>query len=176
MGFNQSAVKAATKAFLDTVEYLEQAKASESHSIEHENVEKDQSLDDENGPEYGGAVVGDLIQWEIQGILQMPKPLRVRAISPDGQWVAVEGSKTGIPMSQVIVEEKPAPVAYTFSFPEPESFTQEEELEDGEIEWIRNPVGKGTAVRVLVTGDMGPKEIGKLIKLLEAQKLVLEDD
>lgn len=49
-------------------------------------------------------------------------------------------------------------------------------LEAGESEWMRNPLGRGKAVRVLVTGSMGSKEIGKLIKLLEAQKAVLDDD
>jgi hypothetical protein len=29
---------------------------------------------------------------------------------------------------------------------------------------------------LIVSGDLGPKEIGKLIKLLEAQKAVLADD
>ena len=38
-------------------------------------------------------------------------------------------------------------------------------------------VGRETNVRLLVEGKkMGPKEIGKLIKLLEAQKEVPEDD
>ena len=46
----------------------------------------------------------------------------------------------------------------------------------GESEWMRNPLGRGKSVRVLVTGDMGGKEIGKLIKLLEAQKAILDDD
>lgn len=46
----------------------------------------------------------------------------------------------------------------------------------GESEWMRNLVGRETKVRLLVTGDMGPKEIGRLIKLLEAQKAVLDDD
>jgi len=49
-------------------------------------------------------------------------------------------------------------------------------LESGETEWMRNPLGRGKAVRVLVTGQMGGKEIGKLIKLLEAQKAILDDD
>lgn len=46
----------------------------------------------------------------------------------------------------------------------------------GESEWMRNPLGRGKAVRVLVTGEMGSKEISKLIKLLEAQKAILDDD
>jgi hypothetical protein len=49
-------------------------------------------------------------------------------------------------------------------------------VDDGESEWMRNPLGRGKAVRVLVTGEMGGKEIGKLIKLLEAQKAILDDD
>lgn len=47
---------------------------------------------------------------------------------------------------------------------------------EGESEWMRNLVGRDTKVRLLVTGDMGPKEIGRLIKLLEAQKAVLDDE
>lgn len=46
----------------------------------------------------------------------------------------------------------------------------------GEREWLRGPLSRSTNYRLLVIGDMGPKEIGRLIKLLEAQKLVLEDD
>jgi hypothetical protein len=47
----------------------------------------------------------------------------------------------------------------------------------GETEWMRNKVGKSTTVSLLVSGgDMGAKEIGKLIKLLEAQQAVLDDD
>jgi hypothetical protein len=46
----------------------------------------------------------------------------------------------------------------------------------GEREWMRNPLGRGKAVRVLVTGAMSGKDIGKLIKLLEAQKAILDDD
>lgn len=39
-----------------------------------------------------------------------------------------------------------------------------------------NKVGHETHVRLLVKGDMGAKEIGRLIKILEAQKEVLEDE
>jgi len=49
-------------------------------------------------------------------------------------------------------------------------------VEAGETEWMRNPVGRDTKVRLLVTGEMGPKEIGRLIKLLQAQKAVLDEE
>jgi len=46
----------------------------------------------------------------------------------------------------------------------------------GEREWLRGPLSRGVNYKLVVTGDMGPREIGKLIKLLEAQKAVLEDE
>jgi hypothetical protein len=49
-------------------------------------------------------------------------------------------------------------------------------LEKQEREWLRGPLSRETNYRLIVAGDIGPKEIGKLIKLLEAQKLVLSDD
>jgi hypothetical protein len=45
-----------------------------------------------------------------------------------------------------------------------------------EREWLRGPLSREAGYRLLVTGSMGPREIGKLIKLLEAQKSVLDDD
>jgi hypothetical protein len=54
------------------------------------------------------AAVGDLVQAEINGALQLPAAKRVRAVQEhEGQtWVFVEGSETGIPMHQIIVEQK----------------------------------------------------------------------
>lgn len=46
----------------------------------------------------------------------------------------------------------------------------------GEREWLRGALSRSVSYKVLITGEIGPKEIGKLIKLLEAQKLVLDDD
>jgi hypothetical protein len=51
-----------------------------------------------------------------------------------------------------------------------------QKLQGMESEWMRNKVGPETTVTIVVSGEMGPKEIGKLIRLLEAQKSVLEDD
>lgn len=45
-----------------------------------------------------------------------------------------------------------------------------------EREWLRGPLSKETFYRLIVTGNLGPNEIGKLIKLLQAQKDVLSDD
>lgn len=49
-------------------------------------------------------------------------------------------------------------------------------LASGEREWLRGPLSREISYRLIVNGDMGPKQIGKLIKLLEAQKAVLDDE
>lgn len=46
--------------------------------------------------------IGDLIQWESNGALQFPEPIKVEWISEDGEWLRVEGSDTGIPASEVV--------------------------------------------------------------------------
>jgi len=177
-GFNPSAVKPAAKAFLDTMTYIEELGASESHGsdLDASPVSK-VSGDKVVTTAYGGARVGDFIQWESQGALQFPKPLRVRLVTDDGQWVAVEGSETGIPMNEVIVESSDQ--SRTLSAPPTFSLALTAimpEADKGETEWMRMRVDQDTNVRILIKGDIGPKGIGKLIKILEAQKLVLEDD
>jgi len=49
-------------------------------------------------------------------------------------------------------------------------------LAKAEREWLRGPLSKETTYRPIVSGELGPKEIGKLIKMLQAQKAVLSDD
>lgn len=62
--------------------------------------------DEPDQDRFGGAKIGDLVQWEVDGVLKLEKPLRVRkVITHEGQdWVYVETSKAAIPMSQVVVE------------------------------------------------------------------------
>jgi hypothetical protein len=117
------------------------------------------------------AEVGDLIQWNSSGVLQFPQPKRVRAVQQhDGMdWVFVDGSDTGIPMSEVTVEQK------GFSGGKPPVFAEQVRTLATEREWLRGPLSKDTSYRLIVTGDLGPKDIGKLIKLLQAQKAVLDD-
>jgi len=51
----------------------------------------------------GGVRVGSYVQWTSQGVAQFAPPRRVVSVSPDGQWVFVEGSGTGLPAGQVTV-------------------------------------------------------------------------
>lgn len=179
--FLDRAILPVTKAYLGTCQYLEQEQAIESSGPSvnaggKSDIEDDDGAED-GAPTFGGAKAGDLIQWESGGTLQMEKPMRVRAVSEDGQWVLVEGSESAVPMSEVIVEERAlAPIAPpVFKFAEAQPPAQPGLA--SESEWMRSLVGRDTKVRLLVSGgDMGAKEIGKLIKLLEAQRAVLADD
>lgn len=179
--FLDRAINPVTKSYLETCSYLEQEKAIESGGPSSDEDAKLDELEDEDddGLAFGGAKVGDLIQWENNGQLQFQTPQRVRWISDDGQWLAVEGSDTGIPMQEVTVEASgaPTPAAMPPIPPAGTAYSGAKQMEEGESEWIANKVGKSTKVRLLVSGgDMGPKEIGKLITLLQAQQAVLEDD
>lgn len=121
-GFNKTAIRPAAKAYLQTLLYLEEAGASESHG----------------------------------------------SAAPDGQESTP--AEEVEPM-ETVVEERPRSVEPVSTVP------LSARVELGEVEWARNQLGKGMKVRLLVSGgEMGAKEIGKLIKLLEAQKAVLADD
>lgn len=45
-----------------------------------------------------------------------------------------------------------------------------------ETEWMKGSLSKTTGFRILISGEIGAKQITRLVKLLEAQKEVLEDD
>lgn len=45
-----------------------------------------------------------------------------------------------------------------------------------EKEWLSGPLSKSTSYRLIVQGEMGPREIAKLVRILQVQREVLEDD
>lgn len=110
--FNDRAIGPITTAYTKTCALLERENAIDSGGnggvFEEESVPAGQSSGErlDNVPVI--ASVGDLIQWESQGALQFETPRRVRWVSGDGGWLAVEGSDTGIPMSEVIVDQSSA--------------------------------------------------------------------
>lgn len=119
-----------------------------------------------DGNRFGGASVGDLVQWEINGALQLQRPAKVQSIHESGDWVFVDGSNTGIPMSQVIVETV-APITPT---PPVAPSSQAATIGEGEREWVRTPLGKGVFARILVTEDLTDTQIEKLRTVLNAMK------
>src|ERR1700683_3911035 len=45
--------------------------------------------------------VGEYVQWESGGVLQFPEPKQLRELSDDGAYGFVDGSHTGLPISQI---------------------------------------------------------------------------
>ena len=171
-GLNAKGVKVATRTFIETAEFIreEKQKVSDSASITpNEETVLGISASDPTGQEAIDVGVGDYVQWESQGALRFSEPRRVRQVAEDGDWVFVDGSETGIPMSELILEKAPAPKVIPPTLPLPSA-------EATEFEWMRNRVGKNTGVRVMVSGDMGPREIQRLIRFLQTQHDFLVED
>jgi hypothetical protein len=96
-GFSEGGARDLITEYRETIKF---AKLSQSDNIPPQEEGEDEVTD---LPE-----VGDLVQVEVGGALQLEKPALIRAIQErDGQkWVFVEGSTTGIEMENVQVIKK----------------------------------------------------------------------
>ena len=171
-GFNPNSVPQAARAFLNTAEYLEKEGANDSDDTEPSNAGESPSSGDV--PDTPTAPrIGDFVQWESQGALKFTQPRRVRAVSSeDGGWIFVDGSKTGVPMNEVTVERRESQARRPPTLP----LGDEPVTPHGEIEWLRSRVGKDTSIRLMVVGDVGPREVSRLIRILETQRDVLQEE
>ncbi len=176
-GFVQSTVDLPIRAYRETMELVEKERAFYNDDSAKKSAAA--PLPDpvkEVREDVEEIEIGDLVQWESNGVLRMEAPRVVRAIRDS--WAFVEGSETGIPMEELVLEKKGAggsqpPAPPTLPLPQTEARTAPA---PGEKEWLRGPLSKAASYRLIVSGEVGSKEIGKLIKLLEAQKLVLDDE
>ncbi len=106
-GFNQTAIRPALKAYRETLHFLEQEGASDSHGNRHPEGADSEGSEGGQSAALGTARVGDLVEVEVGGTLLTPTPVRVRAVTEDEAWVFVDGSETGIEMESVTVVERP---------------------------------------------------------------------
>ena len=174
--FNPSAVRPAARAFLGTMTYLASTGGNDSHGAESSDGGESSAAGSEAGSvTYGGAQVGDYVQWESEGTLRLPEPLRVRAIDEDGEWVFVDGYKAGIPMSQAIVQERAA-AAPPPTLPLHVGASDAPNSPLGGHEQLEYKLSDATRVVLSVTGEMGTREFGRLIRLLTTQRDILVDE
>ena len=124
---------------------------------------------------------GDLVQWTSGGVDQFETPRRVQSVHRRNgkEWAFVEGTNTGVPLSELTVvppkSGAPAPPSTTPSTTAPADPIASPST-NKEHEYLRGVLSRDTSYRLLVSGDIGPKELGKMIKLLQAQKAILEDE
>ncbi len=95
-GFNPNSVSEFLEAFKETLEFAGLSDFSVLSSEPKAENEKPKPQ------------VGDFVQWEHNGILGFPDSKRLTKISDDGQFGIVEGYKTGLPISEIILAEPPA--------------------------------------------------------------------
>lgn len=130
--------------------------------------------------------IGCKIQWTSAGVDQFATPALVLGLSDDGHWVFVDQSDAAVPVKEVTVIDgadaplktliPPAmPAAVLAAREALKGSTQSPALSEGQTILSQGKLKSGT-FEVRVTGEVGAKEIGKIIKLLEAQKLILSDD
>jgi len=176
-GFNPKAVKPAAKSFLRTMAYVEELGVSESHGASL-NQRRNSDVSGGNGAPttFGGARIGDLVQWESSGDLRLEKPLRVRCVSDDGNWIAVEGSETGIPMEQVIVEERGQADRRPVDPPHfPLTVGADDQASGNEGTDLRFKLAKGVVVQIRSREELGEAELSKLVTFLSAQRDALRN-
>jgi hypothetical protein len=94
--FNPNAVAGFVKDFKDSLEF---AGLSCQSALDY--------VGSEASAEWVRPKIGDYVQWESGGVLQLPGPKRVRALSDDGAYAFVEGSSTGLPVKDLIIEDRP---------------------------------------------------------------------
>ncbi len=179
--FHDRAIDPVTRSFEPTIAMMKQQNEIGSGGLpEDKSGESAASMNDSAAELEDRPVVsvGDFIQWESAGVLQFKEPQRVRWISEDAEWLAIEGSNTGIPMSEVTIEQRPVRAAPPIPPPEQNGTKdQAEQPSAGFTEWFRAKVGPDKLITINYKGedDIGPREIQKMIAILEAQKLALED-
>lgn len=102
LGMNEQSARSALGIYKDNLSHIGTKVDAKG------NLDAGDSLPGRDAVVFGGARIGDVIDWEIDGSLCNAEPLRVRALSADGGWVFVHGSLTGIPMEQTIVTQRHA--------------------------------------------------------------------
>jgi hypothetical protein len=140
--FTTEAAAKATKSYLATMRLVNEGGTPYTEPLAGEE-------DDHANPEIE-VEVGDLVQVEIGGQFQLEKPRRVRAIREhEGQkWVFIDGEKTGIPMSQAVVEQKGSSVPAAAGTLVPPILQEERpELKPGMKE-EKNSLDEGEAVLI----------------------------
>ncbi len=100
--FQSAAADSVIKTYKETIKYSKlDAKTGISDNLDNE-VDNSDDIDEEEATEI---TIGTHVQWTSQGAYQFSTPRKVIDVSNDGNWVFVEGTATGLPMSELSVME-----------------------------------------------------------------------
>lgn len=154
------------RVYNDTIGYAEIAESDTSS-----DEDQRESPEPKREPSGIAPKVGDYVQWVSNGVVQFPEPQRVRAISEDSDWAFVEGSQTGIEMTELEVVQPPRRSAPTLPLPEDEP-TVYDRADPREKDRMK-VVWEGSLIHISATVDKAGLE--RLRKKLDAMETLLED-
>lgn len=103
LGFNEEAAKSLIDNYRATLSLAGLGKPVEMSEAEQAEEGKPVRKEAEVN-------VGSYVQWTSNGADQFPSPKKVVGKSDDGQWLWVEGSPTGIPVSEVTTVKVDSPL------------------------------------------------------------------
>jgi len=181
--FNEGAIAGFLQDYKSTMTYANLDSGISDQGDDHDAEDRGEQSDEDQGNDknphkFGGANIGDLIQWESNGALQFATPLKIRQIfEPDANgvtWVFVEGSDTGIDMSEVIVESAShvAPRMIPPTLP----LAEDQGVKKNEKEFLSGNMSKTSKFRLLTEGDFDSKALGRMISMLTMQKEIWDDE
>lgn len=104
-GFTQSAAATFLRVYDDTIDFAGLSGDGEETIL----GDKDDARMAEPTPEDSSdrqVKIGDFVRWELNGVIQFAAK-RVVGLSPDGMFVFVEGSSTGLSIKELIVVSAP---------------------------------------------------------------------
>lgn len=116
--------------------------------------------------------VGTYVQWVSGGVVQLPEPQRVRAMTDDGEWVFLDGSETGIAMSELEVVERPATKSPP-KMPLPEDDPIVHDRASPKDKDRMKVVWEGSLIHISATVDKAG--LARLRAKLDAMETLLED-
>lgn len=120
------------------------------------------------------AKVGDFVQWVSGGAVQFNEPTAVRAISDDNEWAFVEGSQTGIAMSELEVVAAPRQNRAPPTLPLPEQEPTVYDRADPRDKDRMKVVWEGSLIHISATVDKDG--LKRLRKKLDAMEVLLSDE
>jgi hypothetical protein len=104
--------------------------------------------------------------WTSDGVDQFKPARKVRQIQDHHAWV--DGSQTGIPISEVTVAEPPAPIPVARSRRQP-SLHPQTKSDGNKISVLVTPQG-----RLQISADLDAKDIGKPKQMLVQYEQILK--
>lgn len=166
--YSEQSANEVIRVYRETIKFA----GIDDSDIKNEEVE-DALPDDNRGNVCAAPVtVGSFVQWVSGGVVQFPEPQRVRAITDDGEWVFLDGSETGIAMSELEVVERPATKSPP-KMPLPEDDPIVHDRASPKDKDRMKVVWEGSLIHISATVDKAG--LARLRAKLDAMETLLED-